>query len=612
MLVSLVPISAVILCAISALAIGRSIAPVGMPIVAAAIVFVSSLVAGLLALRAAGSLRRSQLEVPFDETVLADDVEHTFRPALLLTGTLISHANLAFFNEIRASVNGDNVIGLSIEKIVHPADHAHFKQLLAKQREVIDVVSLVRADGSIWRTPMTVLPVHGADVRMVHFAKNIEDASPPPAPTQNSETALLAIARHSGDILFAADADLCVSFLSPNWDRPGSVVLQTSLGRPLLQLFHPDDRAGVHRAIRQALRPAVSSSSVAVAEARLSVDAEPPRWFEVRMSSAWASQSANVQNEDHVRVVGIMCDITSRRFQQDSLQAQRRSLRTLVDNMPGMIYRGHIDRQWSLDFVSEGSVDLTGYTPAEMTVGGNTTLGTIIHPEDREYVWMKVQMQLARREGYELTYRIIDKSGDLKWVSETGRGVYAASGELLGVEGFIIDVTARQVAQEDARRRLFYDATTGLLSHSLFVDRLQFLLSHVQVWPHSFAVAYIRITPPIEASDNQAEDLNRIMVELGKRLAVFNKERDAAARHLESDFVVLLSNASSATPDAESRPEVDLTVIDSILAALSAPVRLAEREIKVKVEYGVAQSRHASFTAEGMIEAAFESLEANA
>ncbi len=610
MIVLLVSIFAVIVyAAVSALALGHDIALTSVPVSPPIIVFAGGLVAALLAFTAAVSIQRSRRNPPTGKSVLVDHVDQSLGPALLLDGSTVSHANLAFFNEIRGNGLGDGIIGLPFENFVHPADHARLRKLFAWQQEVNGIVSLVRVDGSISRSPITIYPSHDADVRMVQLAK-LSDGSPTaPVQQQSSETALLAIARHLGDVLFATDADLCVSYLSPNWAMPADAVFSNPLGRPLLQLFHPDDRTGLHRAIRQALRSSASSFPVAVAEARLSLGTEPLRWFEVRLSPAAYSEPSNVRNDSQIALVGVMCDVTSRRFQQESLQAQRRSLRTLVDNMPGMIYRGHIDRQWSLDFVSEGSVDLTGYTPTEMTSGGDTTLGNIIHPEDREYIWMKVQMQLARREGYELTYRIVDKSGDMKWVSETGRGVYAASGELLGVEGFIIDVTARQMAQEDARRRLFYDATTGLLSHSLFVDRLQFLLSHARAWSHRFALTYIRITPPLEASDNEAEDLNRIMVELGKRLAAFNRECDAVARHLESDFVVLLSNASSDASNGQHRPEVDLTAIDPILTVLRSPVRLAEREIRVKVECGVAQSEHSPSTAEAMIDAAYEALE---
>ena len=79
-----------------------------------------------------------------------------------------------------------------------------------------------------------------------------------------------------------------------------------------------------------------------------------------------------------------------------------------------------------------------------------------------------MQMRLARRERYELSYRIIDRDGQVRWVWEQGRGIHSGRGEFLGLEGFITDVSGSRGAQEEARRRLFFDNAAGLLGFSLF------------------------------------------------------------------------------------------------------------------------------------------------
>ncbi|MEB3830035.1 PAS domain-containing sensor histidine kinase [Phormidium sp. CCY1219] len=124
-----------------------------------------------------------------------------------------------------------------------------------------------------------------------------------------------------------------------------------------------------------------------------------------------------------------------------SLQESQRTLSTVLSNLPGMAYRCRNDRNWTFEFVSEGSVALTGYYPKQFLDDKNISLAQLIHPEDRERVWQEVQAALSAKNPFDLTYRMIAADGALKWVSEQGCGVFSPTGELLCLEGFICDIT---------------------------------------------------------------------------------------------------------------------------------------------------------------------------
>ncbi|MBI3621275.1 MAG: EAL domain-containing protein [Nitrospirae bacterium] len=136
----------------------------------------------------------------------------------------------------------------------------------------------------------------------------------------------------------------------------------------------------------------------------------------------------------------------------------QRMLATLMSNLPGMVYRCLNDRDWTLEFVSDGVLPLTGYRQDELTGKGAVSYGQqIIHPDDQQAVWDQVQAALEQRQPYQLVYRIRTKAGEEKWVWEQGCGIFAAGGALLALEGFITNITDRKRVEEDLRsgHRLF-------------------------------------------------------------------------------------------------------------------------------------------------------------
>ncbi|MEB2603427.1 PAS domain-containing protein [Burkholderia cenocepacia] len=135
-----------------------------------------------------------------------------------------------------------------------------------------------------------------------------------------------------------------------------------------------------------------------------------------------------------------LSDVTLDRRRETSTQAHLRSVEGLLDSIPGLVYRGRNNRLWTMEYVSAGCEELTGY-PRRWFLDGHThAFGQLIVPEDADYVWTGVQQALAVRGVFDLRYRIRCADGRIKPVWETGVGIYTASGEVLGVEGAIFEV----------------------------------------------------------------------------------------------------------------------------------------------------------------------------
>lgn len=143
----------------------------------------------------------------------------------------------------------------------------------------------------------------------------------------------------------------------------------------------------------------------------------------------------------------------SSEYESDLLAEAERRLETLMANLPGMAYRCRNDRQWTMEFVSQGCLELTGFASADLLENTSVAYADLILPDDREMVWREVQTALANRERFRVVYRIQPAQGGEKWVWEQGQGIYGPSGELLFLEGFITDITERVQAERTLRDR---------------------------------------------------------------------------------------------------------------------------------------------------------------
>lgn len=112
----------------------------------------------------------------------------------------------------------------------------------------------------------------------------------------------------------------------------------------------------------------------------------------------------------------------------------------LLDELPGLIYRGDNNPRWSMQFVSAGCLQLTGYPAEYLTRTSEYSYGSLILAEYADYIWYCVQCALLQHEPYQLSYRIRCSDGQIKDVWEKGVGVYSADGQVLGIEGAIFEM----------------------------------------------------------------------------------------------------------------------------------------------------------------------------
>jgi PAS domain S-box-containing protein len=134
------------------------------------------------------------------------------------------------------------------------------------------------------------------------------------------------------------------------------------------------------------------------------------------------------------------------------LAERNRRLETLIQNLPGMVYRCANEPNWPMEFVGGECEALTGYSARAFETRDGLWGNEIIHPDDRERVWEVVQDCLEAERPFELTYRIVTRDGTVKDVWERGCGIYGPDGTIEALEGFITDITEQKRYERELER----------------------------------------------------------------------------------------------------------------------------------------------------------------
>ena len=144
-------------------------------------------------------------------------------------------------------------------------------------------------------------------------------------------------------------------------------------------------------------------------------------------------------------------DITDRKRTEEEMRESNKKLSTIINNLRGVVFRCNNDKNWTMQYISDGIYELAGYLPNEFINNKIRTYSSIIDPEDVNMVWNTIHDALETGYLYTIEYRIITSSGNRKWVWERGRGYYEDE-KLVALEGFISDITERKRIEEELIR----------------------------------------------------------------------------------------------------------------------------------------------------------------
>lgn len=265
----------------------------------------------------------------------------------------------------------------------------------------------------------------------------------------------------------------------------------------------------------------------------------------------------------------------------------------IVQNSPTILYRLRGEPSFPLMYISH-NITRYGHVAADL-VGSANWAQTLIHPDDQVSVDTAMGRVLDRHaEGASIEFRLRTGAGEWRWVENRYIPVRDHDGRLLEVEGIILDITERRLAEEKMHLLARTDGLTGLANRATLIERLHQAFAAARRGAAPFAVFYLDLDHFKRINDTLGHPVGDLLLqEVAQRIKSNVRENDVVARLGGDEFAILQLDVSDPTQSA--------TVATKIRDALSQPYHLTGNALHTSASIGICLYRPASLDADSLL-----------
>lgn len=252
---------------------------------------------------------------------------------------------------------------------------------------------------------------------------------------QASERDYSAVINSVNDIIFETDDRGRIVFLNDAWQRLTSVSPAKSLGKPIYDFIHEQDRDEAREAFDNMIYGSTSNFRVFT---RLQTGDDTYRFVELVFSLTRLDDAGNK------RLVGMVTDIEERRQAEIALRDAERRYRNIFENAVSGLYQITPDGK----FISANGAlaKLMGYSDSkDMMRNPNCNKNKMIADHKERDLLSRLVKRQGQVRNFELRYET--QKGEIIWVSENIRAVYDEHGDISYYEGALDDISARKEAE---------------------------------------------------------------------------------------------------------------------------------------------------------------------
>lgn len=252
-----------------------------------------------------------------------------------------------------------------------------------------------------------------------------------------------------------------------------------------------------------------------------------------------------------------------------------------------------LDGDATVAMAGQGTAHLLGISWSDLI--GRSIL-TYVHEQDVGSVQRVLSQAAAGHAPPDhVRVRMIPRGGTVRWVEVAVRPL--SDGESSRQVMVISDLTEQRETALDMSRRLTFDAGTGLLNRSSFIEALRVELGRQTGHPARTAVLWIDLDGFKEVNDQYGHAAgDAVLRVVADRLQAACRPHDRIGRLGGDEFGVMVAGV-------ESISEIE-TLASRIVEAVSLPVDLADWSLTVGASVGVALAPQDGQTAEDLLNAA--------
>jgi PAS domain S-box-containing protein len=186
---------------------------------------------------------------------------------------------------------------------------------------------------------------------------------------------------------------------------------------------------------------------------------------------------------NYTGALAVVADITERKKSEvviaESLE-KRRELESIIDKSPAIAFIWKHVPEWSVVFVSN-NIKQFGYMPEDFT-SRRLTYADLVHPEDMKRVFGESE-EYAKKGVSEFTqeYRILTKSGDVRWVDDRTVILRNTAGESVFHQGIIFDITEQRRVERALRQANEKLSLLGSITRHDAINQLSVMMAWLDI-----------------------------------------------------------------------------------------------------------------------------------